>query len=127
MLGGWHSLLSLVYRTVRDDVDVAIAEGHAAAAVVRRARQQLQQTLANTGGDACARNCDAALRSLEYMETLFDALAAWRQTFLSYYRWLDTRDTSAWTRWLEGKTNSRLPRRGIRRALAATSTFPLSI
>jgi hypothetical protein len=41
----------------------------------------------------------SALRSLEYQESLFDALAAWRETFLSYYRWLDTSDSQAWSRW----------------------------
>src|SRR5262249_35351328 len=39
MVGGWHSLLSIVYRGSRDNLDVAIAEGHAAAAAVRSARQ----------------------------------------------------------------------------------------
>jgi hypothetical protein len=43
--------------------------------------------------------CDEVLRSLEYQETLFAALAAWRETFLSHYRWLDTGDRDAWSRW----------------------------
>jgi hypothetical protein len=34
---------------------------------------------------------------------LFDALAAWRQAFLSYYRWLDTGDGDAWGQWRAGK------------------------
>jgi hypothetical protein len=83
-VGGWHSLLSIVYRGSRDDVDVAIAEGHRAAAVVRTQRQALQAAFAAAAPESCARFCDEALRSLEYQETLFDALAAWRQAFLSY-------------------------------------------
>ena len=36
-------------------------------------------------------------------ETLFEALAAWRQAFLSYYHWLETRDPDAWTQWTAGR------------------------
>ena len=97
MVGGWHSLLSIVYHSIRDDVDVAIRQGYEAADTVRRARQRLQAAVDAAGPGACA-DCGGALRSLEYQETLFDALAAWRETFLSYYRWLDTGDRAAWTR-----------------------------
>lgn len=104
MVGGWHSLLSIVYRSSRDAVDRSIEEGNAAAAGVRRARQQLQTALAAAGPGTCARICDEAIQSLEYQESLFEALAAWRQAFLSYYRWLDTGDAAAWTRGLAGRT-----------------------
>jgi hypothetical protein len=100
MVGGWHSLLSIVFRGTRDAVDVAIAEGHEAAAIVRRSRARLQAAV--DGARAPCEACAPALRSLEYQETLFDALAAWRQAFLSYYRWLETGDRSAWTAWREG-------------------------
>jgi hypothetical protein len=103
MVGGWHSLLSIVYRSSRDDVDVAIEEGHAAAAVVRGVRQQVQTAFAAARPGTCGRICDETLRSLEYQETLFDALAAWRQAFLSYYRWIDTGDSKAWTEWRAGR------------------------
>jgi hypothetical protein len=103
MVGGWHSLLSIVYRASRDDVRVAIEEGHAAVATVRRARQQLQNAFGAARPGTCPRICDEALRSLEYQETLFAALASWRQAFLSYYRWLDTGDTDAWTEWTAGR------------------------
>jgi hypothetical protein len=103
MVGGWHSLLSLVYRTSRDDVGISIAEGHSAAATIRRMRVQLQTAFAGGGAPACGALCMDALRSLEYEETLFDALAAWRQAFLSYYRWLDTGDAEAWTKWRDGR------------------------
>jgi hypothetical protein len=102
MVGGWHSLLSLVYRSSREDVAVAIAEGHEAAAAVRKAREHLQSAIALTD-DECRRTCSDALRSLEYQETLFDVLAAWRQASLSYYRWLDTGDNDAWTQWVAGR------------------------
>ena len=103
MVGGWHSLLSIVYRTSRDSVDIAIQEGHATAETVRRMRALLQTAVAATGQDACGRACADALRSLEYQETLFDALATWRQAFLSYYRWLDTGDARAWADWRDGR------------------------
>ncbi|MPY90394.1 MAG: hypothetical protein GEU99_21040 [Luteitalea sp.] len=109
MVGGWHSLLSIVYRGSRDDVDVAIEEGDAAAGRVRRARQQLQQALAKAKSAEASRlrvasaRLAAALRSLEYQETLFDVLAAWRQAFLSYYRWLETGEAGAWTQWTAGR------------------------
>jgi hypothetical protein len=103
MVGGWHSLLSIIYRASRDDLDMAIEEGYAAAAAVREARQKLQTAVAIAPADACPDICDTALRSLEYQESLFDALAAWRQTFLSYYRWLDTGDLNAWSKWRAGR------------------------
>ena len=103
IVGGWHSLLSIVYRGSRDSVDLAIEEGYAAAASVRRARQQLQAAFEQARPGTCTAICDEALRSLEYQETLFDTLAAWRETFLNYYRWLDTGDAKAWTGWRQGR------------------------
>jgi hypothetical protein len=103
MVGGWHNLLSIVYQGSRDGVDLAIEEGHAAAAIVRKARRRLQAAVEAAGAGARAPSCHEALRSLEYQETLFDALAAWRQAFLSYYRWLDTGETKAWTAWRDGR------------------------
>ena len=67
-------------------------------------------------GRAARRPCADALRSLEYQETLFDALAAWRQAFLSYYRWLDTGDADAWRRGATAASGSRA-RRATRHAL----------
>jgi len=103
MVGGWHSLLSIVYHGTRDSIDVAIQEGDAAVGLVRRAREQLQAAFTTAGPRSCTQTCDEALRSLEYQETLFEALAAWRQAFLSYYRWLDTGDAKAWTMWRVGR------------------------
>ena len=103
LVGGWHSLLSIVYRGSRASIDLAIEEGYAAAASVRRARQRLQAAFEQAPPGTCAAICDEALRSLEYQETLFDTLAAWRETFLSYYRWLDTGDAKAWTGWRQGR------------------------
>jgi hypothetical protein len=109
-VGGWHSLLSLVYRGTRDAVDTSIAEGHEAAAIVRRQRELVRAAFAATPVTTTAAAAppvghvrEEALRSLEYQETLFDALAAWRQTFLNYYRWLDTSDSNAWRRWHESR------------------------
>jgi Glycosyl hydrolase family 67 C-terminus len=103
VVGGWHSLLSIVYRGTRDAVDVAIDEGDAAVAAVRQARQELQAAFAAANPGTCGRVCDETLRSLEYQETLFDALAAWRRAFLSYYRWLETGNHDAWTQWTVGR------------------------
>ena len=47
-VGGWHSLLSLVYRGTRDAVDASIAEGHEAAAIVRRQRERVRAVFAAT-------------------------------------------------------------------------------
>ena len=108
MVGGWHSLLSLVYRSSREDIGVSIAEGYEAAAAVRKARAQLQRAIETAGDGGCRRTCSDALRSLEYQETLFSALAAWRQTSLSYFRWLDTGDSDAWTEWVAGRERFKL-------------------
>jgi hypothetical protein len=102
-VGGWHSLLSIVYRGSRDAIDVAVAEGYAAAGVVRQARLRLLHAIEAAGPGACTQACDGAVRSLEYQESLFAALAAWRQAFLSYYRWLDSGDPGAWAAWQEGR------------------------
>jgi hypothetical protein len=102
-LGGWHSLLSILYQSTGDSIDVAIEEGDAAAANVRRSRQELQRAIAAADPDRCGPVCGEAVRSLEYQETLFDALAAWRQAFLSYYRWLETSDRNAWHQWTAGR------------------------
>jgi hypothetical protein len=103
MIGGWHSLLSIVYRGIGEEVDAAVDEGYAATNAVRRAREHLQAAFAAAPPGGCADVCGGALRSLEYQETLFDALAAWRQAFLSYYHWLDTGDTRSWDAWREGR------------------------
>jgi hypothetical protein len=106
-VGGWHSLLSLVYRGARDDVEKAIADGHEAAATIRRQREQVRAAFATATPasvpGAIAHDREQALRSLQYQATLFDALAAWRQSFLSYYRWLDTGDNQAWSRWRDSR------------------------
>jgi len=103
MVGGWHSLLSLVYRGTRDDVRTAIDEGRLAADTVRRVRQQLASTFAAAMLVDCS-SCTAALRSLEYQESVFDVLATWRRSFLSYYRWLDTGSDDAWREWQTGRS-----------------------
>src|SRR5262245_46643836 len=103
MVGGWHSLLSLVYRGTLDDVDRAKTEGDAAAASVRQARQQMETAVAAANPQVCG-PCVQTLESLAYQETLFEVLAAWRQTFLSYYRWLETGDDQAWSEWRAGRT-----------------------
>jgi hypothetical protein len=110
MVGGWHSLLSLVYHGTRDDVDAAIREGNTSAASVRAAREQLEMAVAATGPGHCL-SCTPALRSLEYQETLFDVLAAWRQAFLSYYRWLDSGSAQAWAEWRSGRERFHLAAR----------------
>ena len=102
MLAGWHSVLSIMYMASRNDIDSAIADGNEAANEVRRLRNEFQQAFI-ASGQPCAEKCTEALRSLEYQETLFDALAAWRQAFLSYYRWMDTGDRGSWTLWSEGR------------------------
>ena len=68
-----------------------------------RARQRLESAFAAACPEAQAELCKQTLRSLEYAETLFDVLAAWRQAFLSYYRWLDTGDSNAWSAWQAGQ------------------------
>jgi hypothetical protein len=103
MVGGWHSLLSLVYSASRETAVEAIEEGQAAARAVREARQQLRTALASRSDRVCTQSCDQVLRSLEYQETLFDALAAWRRAFLGYYQWIETGGDEAWSHWLEGR------------------------
>ena len=103
MVGGWNSLLSLVYRGSRDWVAESIQQGHAAAARVRQAHRQLQSAIDSTAPGVCGEVCNQALRSFEYQESLFDVLAWWRQTFLSYYRWIDTGDRVSWNAWQGAK------------------------
>jgi hypothetical protein len=103
MLGGWHSLLSIVYQGSREDLAAAVEEGRTAATVVQNARRQLEAAFASANPTGCTRLCGEVLRSLEYQETLFETLASWRETFLNYYRWLETGDRDAWQQWTEGR------------------------
>ena len=124
MVGGWNSLLSVVYRGSQGRVDEAIDEGYQAAATVRRARERLQSVFSSECADSRAELCRQTLRSLEYQETLFDVLAAWRQAFLSYYRWLDTGDRDAWSGWQAGRTRFTTAAAEHRRRFAHDLEFP---
>ncbi len=124
MVGGWNSLLSVVYRGSQGRVDEAIDEGYQAAATVRRSRERLQSAFASGCADSRAELCSQTLRSLEYQETLFDVLAAWRQAFLSYYRWLDTGDRTAWSGWQAGRTRFTTAAAEHRRRFAGDLEFP---
>jgi len=103
MIGGWNSLLSLVYRGSRDGVAPGIEQGHAAAHAVQEAHRRVQAAVDAAGPDRCSGICRQALRSIEYQESLFNVLAWWRQAFLSYYRWIDTGDRESWNAWRTGR------------------------
>jgi hypothetical protein len=123
MVGGWHSLLSLVYSGTRDEVHTAIEQGHAAAGTVRRVRQRLA-TAFSTANPADCSSCSAALRSLDYQESVFDVLAEWRQSFLSYYQWLDTGSDDAWREWRVGRSRFEATASRHRRQFGNDLDFP---
>ena len=79
---------------------------------------------AEVGPARCGAVCDEALRSLDYQATLFEALAAWRQTFLGYYRWLDTGDTRAWSQWRAGRQQFEVAAREHVARFGADLDFP---
>jgi hypothetical protein len=94
---GSSAVLSAIYHTSRHNLDAAIAEGYAAADEVRR----LRGLAGGIERDAVAQPelFDRLLASLAYEESLLETLAAYRQAFLSYYRWLDTGDAAAYRSW----------------------------
>jgi hypothetical protein len=94
---GSSAALSTIYLLSRDDLDAAIARGHTAVAEVGRMRESVDAI-------AVERVAQPELllslrRSLAYQQDLFGTLAAYRETFLSHYRWLDTGSPAARAAW----------------------------
>ncbi|MEX2468100.1 MAG: hypothetical protein WD995_14410, partial [Gemmatimonadota bacterium] len=86
VVGGWSSVLSTLYRTVSGDLESSIAEGMEAIDLTRAMARTLDDLEPHL---ATHPDYPAMVRSLEYQESLFETLAAFRATFLLYYRWLD--------------------------------------
>jgi len=86
VVGGWSSVLASLYRSLSDDIETPIAEGREAVALTL----DMQTTLAGMAphiGDHP--DYPGMVASLAYQESLFTALADFRESFLRYYRWLD--------------------------------------
>ena len=86
VVAGWSSVLAAVYRAVADDVETPIAEGFEAVALTRSMRETLRSLAPRIGGHP---DYPAMLRSLDYQESLFGALADYRESFLRYHAWLE--------------------------------------
>jgi hypothetical protein len=99
MIGGSSSALSLTYFAGRDKLEQTLSEGFEAVDVVRQMKD-LTQHIACSHPDA-QRFHAGLMKSLEYEESLFDTLAWYRTSFLSYYHWLDTGDPTSLERWRE--------------------------
>jgi len=85
-IGGWSSVLSTLYRTVRDDIETPIAEGHEAVRLTRDMRADLLALEPALGQHP---DWTAMVRSLDYQASLFGTLGEFRAYFLRYQRWLD--------------------------------------
>lgn len=99
-IGGWNSVLSTLYRTVREDIDTPITEGYDA---VRLTRDMKSELLALE--PALGRHPDWGdmLRSLDYQASLYGTLAELRAYFLRYHRWLEEGgDAATWRLAAEG-------------------------
>jgi hypothetical protein len=97
IVSGDSAVLATTYLAARDELDAAIAEGDQAVAIAREMR-----TLAASVDPA--RVTDPArledlVAALDYQLDLFETLAAWRTTFLTYHRWLDTGEPAARDAW----------------------------
>jgi hypothetical protein len=93
-IGGWSSVLSTLYRTVRHDVDTVIAEGHEA---VRLTQQMKDRLLSLEPGLGHHPDWTGLVRSLDYQVSLYGTLAEFRTYFLGYHRWLDVGgDAAPW-------------------------------
>ncbi len=97
IVSGASGALSPVYWASRDAWEEAIAEG---AASVRTVERMLDLALGIDPSKVRDPRLLAQLvRSLEYQKSLFEALSAYREAFLSHYRWLDTGESAARHRW----------------------------
>ena len=97
IVSGDAAVMAITYLTARDDLDAAIAEGEEAVQLAR----EMRELAAGVDPDLVA---DPGLlaemvASLEYQVDLFETLAAWRATFLTYHRWLDTGEVAARDAW----------------------------
>lgn len=81
------SVMSLVYTTVKGDVDGAVADGFQAVEDVRRMKAILASV---EGGIEKGREWIPGMKaSLDYEENLFETLAYHKKFLLEYYEWLD--------------------------------------
>ncbi len=85
-VGGWSSVLGTLYRTVRDEVDTAIGEGHEAVRLTREMKARLLALEPALGGHP---DWAGLVRSLDYQTSLYATLAEFRAYFLGYHRWLE--------------------------------------
>jgi hypothetical protein len=97
IVSGDAAVLATTYLTTRDDLDAAIAEGEEA---VRLARE-MRDLAAGVAPDLVTDPAVLAdlIAALEYQVDLFETLAAWRATFLTYHRWLDTGEVAVRDAW----------------------------
>lgn len=85
-IGGWSSVLSTLYGTVRDDIDTAIAEGDDAVRLTREMKDRLLSLEPALGHHP---DWAGMVRSLDYQASLYGTLAEFRSYFLGYHRWLE--------------------------------------
>lgn len=96
VVGDWSAVSSTVYRASRERLDDAIADGFDAAREAREMRRAVEALGPRLGDDP---HGVAMLRSLEYQESLFLALAWYRKALLTHYEWLDTGERAARREW----------------------------
>lgn len=97
IVSGSSSVLSVIYRLARDDVDAAIAEGREAVALAKQMRALVREVDESKVKDPAL--LDKLAASVEYEVDLLQTLATWRESFLRYYQWLDTGDSQARRAW----------------------------
>ena len=96
IVGGWHSLLSIVYRGAVT-ASTLPSQGYAAAASCAASATATASGVRAGASRYVRRHCDEASSiALSIRNVLSHTLAAWRETF-SYYRWLDNGEAEAWT------------------------------
>lgn len=100
IVSGSSAALSAVYMAMPKQVDAAIAEGFAAVETVQQMQALVQDTQPDSYYQPGLR--EKLLASLAYEENLLETLAWYRQGFLSYYRWLDTGEPTAYQAWQAG-------------------------
>ena len=107
-VGGWSAALSTMYRLIGPDTAAAVADGFAAAEMARDARLALEGI---EGRLAHRPDLYRELReSLLYEESLLEALAWYRRTFLSLYSWLHRGDAAAGGDWRRSEEHYRAAR-----------------
>lgn len=125
IVSGSSSVLSSVYFTSREreDFERALAGGDAAVRRVQDLRASLESVRDRVDPEE-RESYAMLLRSLEYEADLFATLAAYRKTFLHFYRWIDLGQGEAWNDFVASRADFARAKTGHFNRYGVSVDFP---